>query len=63
MIDEGRWALGCSRIGDVVDLEPADVKWRSSSGTRLWLAGTVTARLCALLDIDALIRQLDMDMR
>jgi purine-binding chemotaxis protein CheW len=58
MIDEGRWALACSRIGDVVDLEPTDIKWRSASGTRLWLAGTVIARMCALLDIDQLTHEL-----
>ncbi len=58
MIDEGRWALACSRIGDVVDLEPTDIKWRSASGKRLWLAGTVIKRMCALLDIDQLTRAL-----
>jgi purine-binding chemotaxis protein CheW len=58
MIDEGRWALACTRIGDVVDLEPADIKWRSASGKRQWLAGTVIKRMCALLDIDQLTRAL-----
>jgi purine-binding chemotaxis protein CheW len=63
MIDEGRWALACSRIGDVVDLERTDVKWRSASGKRLWLAGTVITRMCALLDIDQLIRELTTGVR
>jgi purine-binding chemotaxis protein CheW len=63
MIDEGRWALACTRIGDVVDLERSDVKWRSASGKRLWLAGTVIAHMCALLDIDRLTRELVSGMR
>ena len=58
MIDEGRWALACAGIGDVVDLEPTDVKWRSAGGKRQWLAGTVIKRMCALLDIDELTRAL-----
>lgn len=58
MIDDGRWALACSRIGDVVDLECNDVKWRSANGKRLWLAGTVIERMCALLDVEQLSREL-----
>lgn len=63
MIDEGRWALACSRIGDVVDVEPDEVKWRGAGGKRLWLAGTVIAHMCALLDIDQLTRELVSGMR
>jgi len=63
MIDEGRWALACSDIGDVVELGSADVKWRGATGKRLWLAGTVIERMCALLDIDQLTRELVGGMR
>jgi purine-binding chemotaxis protein CheW len=58
VIDEGRWALACSRIGKVIDLASDDVKWRTVAGKRVWLAGTVIDRMCALLDIDALTAQL-----
>ncbi|WP_455234544.1 chemotaxis protein CheW [Thiogranum longum] len=58
MIDEGRWALACNRIGEVIDLRAADVKWRTATGRRLWLSGTVVEQMCALLDIDELIRLL-----
>ena len=54
MIDEGRWALACDSIGEVIDLETKDVKWRGTNGKRAWLAGTVIEQMCALLDIDAL---------
>ena len=62
IIDGGRWALACSHIGEVVDLEPGDVKWRSQAGKRLWLAGTLLARRCALLDVDELSRELGEGM-
>jgi purine-binding chemotaxis protein CheW len=58
MIDNGRWALACNRIGDVIDLNSDDVKWRGSNSKRQWLAGTVIERMCALLDIDQLALQL-----
>ncbi|VAW81904.1 CheW domain protein [hydrothermal vent metagenome] len=58
IIDSGRWALACSRIGDVIELKRDDVKWRGRNGKRLWLAGTVIERMCALLDVDQLIQKL-----
>lgn len=59
MIDDGRWALAASAIGEVIELRAADVKWRSSAGKRPWLAGTVIEKMCALLDTDALARLLE----
>ena len=58
VIDEGRWALACSKIGDVIELESTQVKWRTAAGKRLWLAGTVIEQMCALLDIDELTQEL-----
>ena len=58
MIDDGRWALACSTIGNVIELEAKDVKWRSAAGKRPWLAGTVIDKMCALLDTDALAQML-----
>lgn len=58
VIDEGRWSLACSKIGDVIELEPGQVKWRTRAGKRRWLAGTVIKQMCALLDIDELTQQL-----
>lgn len=59
MIDEGRLALACSRIGDVIELDSSEVKWRGAAGRRLWLAGTLIERMCALLDIDELVGELE----
>ena len=58
MIDDGRWALACNSIGEVIELEQDDVKWRSANGKRPWLAGTVIEKMCALLDVDALTGEL-----
>jgi len=58
VIDEGRWALACSKIGDVIELDSEQVKWRTAASKRLWLAGTVINQMCALLDIDELTQQL-----
>ncbi len=62
VIDGGRLALACNAIGNVVDLQADDVKWRGATGKRPWLAGTVIEKMCALLDIDGLIVQLNEKM-
>lgn len=58
IMEEGEWGLACDGIGEVISLEPTDVKWRTSQGKRPWLAGTVTQHLCALLDTDAFAQML-----
>lgn len=58
VIAVGRWALACSRIGDVIEVDNADITRRRPGSRRQWLAGTLTGRRCALLDVDGLIREL-----
>lgn len=53
VVGDGRWGLTCSSIGEVLRLEPEEVKWRTAAGRRPWLAGTVVDHLCALLDTEA----------
>lgn len=53
IVGDGKWGLACTALGEVVKLEPDEVKWRSGSGRRPWLAGTVLGHLCALLDTEA----------
>jgi len=62
VIDEGRWALACSKIGDVIELEAGQVKWRTAAGKRRWLAGTAIELMCALLDIDELTEEFNGGM-
>ena len=58
LIDEARWGLACTAVGDMITLQPDDVRWRSQRGRRPWLAGTVIKEMCALLDTSALAEML-----
>lgn len=58
VVGDGSWALSCSSIGNVIKLAPNEVKWRSASGQRPWLAGTVLHHLCALLETEAFAQML-----
>jgi purine-binding chemotaxis protein CheW len=44
------WGLAADSVADAVALDPAEVRWRSERSKRPWLAGTVVAQMCALLD-------------
>ena len=48
------WGLACSAVQNAVQMEPEDVKWRSSHNTRPWVAGTVIDKMCSILDIETL---------
>ena len=50
-IDGLDWGLAVDSVEQPKSLSPDDVKWRSSRGQRAWLAGTVKAHMCALIDI------------
>ena len=50
MIDDFQWGLACDTIGEVITLNPEEVRWRTSNTTRSWLAGTVIEHMCALLN-------------
>lgn len=54
LIAGGEWGLTCELVSEVVTLYPDQVRWRTGSGTRPWLAGIVKDRMCALLDADEL---------
>lgn len=59
LIGDGQWGLACDNVEEVMQLEPDAVKWRSAHGRRPWLAGTVIAHMCALLDADAFAQVLE----
>ncbi|SEQ17354.1 purine-binding chemotaxis protein CheW [Ectothiorhodospira magna] len=59
LIDEGRWGLACDRVEETLMLTPDLVRWRSPSGRRPWLSGTVIKHLCAIIDVDFLARTLE----
>lgn len=54
------WGLAVDSVNQPITLSPSDVKWRGERTKRPWLAGTVKAHMCALLDIP-MIGQLLVD--
>lgn len=59
MLSNSTWGLMAESLVDTVTLEQSDVKWVDNPVKRPWLAGLVKDRMCALLDVDALIAMLN----
>jgi len=53
----GAWAFACDETVETMTLEADQVRWATGRGTRPWLAGTVMAHACGLLDLVALAAQ------
>lgn len=52
------WGLACEKLVNTVELNKSDVKWRSASGKRPWLAGMVKEKMCALINVAELVEML-----
>ncbi|MEJ2632065.1 MAG: chemotaxis protein CheW [Acidihalobacter sp.] len=61
LVEGGRWGLTCDSLGDVIELQPEAVRWRTQRTARRWLAGTVLDQMCALLDVEVLARMVAED--
>jgi len=59
MLGNSQWGLLAEHLVDTVTLQPEDVKWLDSSTKRPWLAGLVKDRMCALLEVESLIKLLN----
>lgn len=59
MLNDSSWGLAAEHLVDTVTLKQDDVKWLDSPSKRPWLAGLVKDRMCALLDVDSLIKLLE----
>ncbi|PKH88755.1 MULTISPECIES: chemotaxis protein CheW [Colwellia] len=59
MLNDSSWGLMAEHLVDTVVLSQDEVKWLDSSDKRPWLAGLVKEKMCALLDVSALIELLD----
>lgn len=59
MLNDSPWGLMAEHLVDTVVLSQDEVKWLDSSNKRPWLAGLVKEKMCALLDVSALIQLLD----
>ena len=59
MLNDSSWGLMAENLVDTVILRQDEVKWLESTNKRPWLAGLVKEKMCALLDVSALIKLLD----
>ncbi|WP_163935776.1 chemotaxis protein CheW [Paraferrimonas sp. SM1919] len=48
-LEESDWCLAAESLVETKTLSKADVKWRSQSGKRPWLAGIVKEQMCAIV--------------
>lgn len=62
MLSDSNWGLSAEKLVDTVILKQDDVKWLDSPSKRPWLAGLVKDRMCALLDVESLIKLLTKGM-
>jgi purine-binding chemotaxis protein CheW len=62
-LDRAPWALACQEIMDTVTLVEQSIKWRGEGSKRPWLAGTVIAEMCALIDVPGLLSLLEENRR
>lgn len=58
MLDDSPWGLACERLLTAATVRKDAVRWRERNGKRPWLAGLVIERMCALIDVSALVAQL-----
>lgn len=58
-LDRSPWALACQEICDTVTLKQGSIKWRGDTSKRPWLAGTVIAEMCALIDVPGVLTLLE----
>lgn len=59
MLNDSSWGLMAENLVDTVVLKQEEVKWLDETNKRPWLAGLVKEKMCALLDVNALITLLN----
>ncbi|WP_406667051.1 chemotaxis protein CheW [Gallaecimonas sp. GXIMD1310] len=62
MLGDSPWGLACDSLVRTERINSADVRWRQGGSKRPWLAGMVRERMCALLDVDALLGMLEQGL-
>lgn len=58
-LEKTPWTIACQSIDDTVRLEASEIKWRGDRGKRVWLAGTVIEKMCALIDVSGLLQEVE----
>lgn len=59
MLSNSAWGLTAENLVDTIVLRQNEVKWLDAPSKRPWLAGLVKDKMCALLDVSALIQLLN----
>ena len=59
MLNKSGWGLSAENLIDTVTLSQDEVKWVDSPSKRPWLAGLVKDKMCALFDVESLIKLLN----
>lgn len=59
MLSDSAWGLMAENLVDTLVLKQDEVKWLDTGSKRPWLAGLVKDKMCALLDVEALIQLLN----
>ncbi|MGB1197706.1 MAG: chemotaxis protein CheW [Thalassotalea sp.] len=59
MLSNSSWGLSAENLVDTQTLKQDEVKWLDSANKRPWLAGLVKNRMCALVDVESLIKLLE----
>lgn len=61
IIADQKWGLSCNKINNVVTLLPRTITWRKKAGNRPWLAGIALEKKYSILNIEALVEQLEAE--
>lgn len=56
MLGESNWGIQCDLLEGTQLIKKDEVKWRLCAGSRPWLAGIIKDRLCALLNVEEMIK-------
>jgi len=61
LIEGERIGIACRAVAEVEEIDSSAVRWRTGSTKRPWYRGIIVGKMCALLDIDALLSLLGDD--
>ncbi|WP_133407595.1 chemotaxis protein CheW [Parashewanella tropica] len=59
LLQNSKWGLACEQLLDAESINKAQINWRKNTAKRPWLAGLVKKQMCGILDVGALVEQLD----
>ncbi|MDH5777388.1 MAG: chemotaxis protein CheW [Gammaproteobacteria bacterium] len=61
VIQNSHWGLACDSIHEIITIEPASIRWRTTKTRRQWLVGTSVKDMYALLNIEGLKAMLEAE--